>query len=170
MPVPYQAKMRTIAGVRTMVQTGPMRDNLPPHWLDLMDNERANRQPLALDRIDEIVQCFGTLRSIDSYYLRNSCYFSVRGRGARIAITARGLKLCRRIICGVCAIEYALRFSGFSQVQMVSVSIATVRISTKAAVGVLRHRGQLCTCKADLEIHKTGRTHLQWLRLAFGHW
>lgn len=71
-PVPYEEKMRTIAWVRTMVQTGPMRHYLPPHWLSLMDNDRANWQPLAQDRIDEIVQCFDTLRSIDGYYLRNA--------------------------------------------------------------------------------------------------
>lgn len=71
-PVPYEEKMRTIAWVRTMVQTGPMRDYLPPHWLNLMDTDRALWQPLAQDRIDEIVQCFDTLRSIDGYYLRNA--------------------------------------------------------------------------------------------------
>ena len=54
-PVPYEEKMRTIAWVRTMVQTGPLRGYLPAHWLSLMDNDRAHWQPLAQDRIDEIV-------------------------------------------------------------------------------------------------------------------
>ena len=55
-----------------MVQTGPLRSYLPAHWLSLMDNDRAHWQPLPQDRIDEIVQCFDTLRSIDGYYLRNA--------------------------------------------------------------------------------------------------
>ena len=71
-PLPYAEKMRTIAWVRTMVQTGPMRHYLPPHWLSLMDNDRAHWQPLPQDCIDEIVQCFDTLRSIEGYYLRNA--------------------------------------------------------------------------------------------------
>ena len=71
-PVPYDEKMRTIAWVRSMVQTGPMRHYMPPHWQSLMDNERTQWQPLVQDCIDEIVQCFNTLRSIDAYYLRNA--------------------------------------------------------------------------------------------------
>ncbi len=71
-PVPYEEKMRTIAWVRTVVQTGPLRSYLPAHWLSLMDNDRAQWQPLAQGRIDEIVQCFDTLRSIDGYYPRNA--------------------------------------------------------------------------------------------------
>ena len=50
--VPYEEKMRTVAWVRAMVQTGPLRHYLPPHWLKLMDAERTSWQPLAADRID----------------------------------------------------------------------------------------------------------------------
>jgi hypothetical protein len=70
--VPYEEKMRTVAWVRAMVQTGPLRHYLPPHWLKLMDAERTNWQPLAEDRIDAIVQSFNTLRRIEAYYLRNA--------------------------------------------------------------------------------------------------
>ena len=70
--VPYEEKMRTVAWVRAMVQTGPLRHYLPPHWLKLMDAERTSWQPLAADRIDAIVQSFNTLRGIEAYYLRNA--------------------------------------------------------------------------------------------------
>jgi hypothetical protein len=55
-----------------MIQTGPLRSYLPPHWLKLMDEERSASQPLAADRIDEIVHGFNTLRAIEGYYLRNA--------------------------------------------------------------------------------------------------
>ncbi len=71
-PVPYEEKTRTIAWIRAMVQTGPLRDYLPAHWLSLMDADRAKWQPLAQERIGEIVRCFDTLRSIEGYYLRNA--------------------------------------------------------------------------------------------------
>ena len=71
-PVPYEEKMRTIAWIRAMIQTGPLSNYLPAHWLSLMENDRTHWQPLAQDRIGEIVQCFDTLRSIDGYYLRNA--------------------------------------------------------------------------------------------------
>lgn len=71
-PVPYEEKTRTIAWIRAMIQTGPLCSYLPPHWLSLMENDRAHWQPLAQDRIGEIVRCFNTLRSIDGYYLRNA--------------------------------------------------------------------------------------------------
>ena len=71
-PVPYEEKMRTIAWIRAMIQTGPLSNYLPAHWLNLMENDRTHWQPLAQDRIGEIVQCFDTLRSIDGYYLRNA--------------------------------------------------------------------------------------------------
>ena len=64
--------MRTVAWVRAMVQTGPLRHYLPPHWLKLMDAERTSWQPLAADRIDAIVQSLNTLRGIEAYYLRNA--------------------------------------------------------------------------------------------------
>lgn len=70
--VPYEEKMRTIAWVRAMIQTGPLRAYLPAHWLKLMDEERSQWQPLPLEHIDEIVQSFDTLRSIEGYYLRNA--------------------------------------------------------------------------------------------------
>jgi len=70
--VPYEEKVRTIAWVRAMIQTGPLRHYLPPHWLKLMDEERTSWKPLAENRIDEIVQSFNTLRSIEGYYLRNA--------------------------------------------------------------------------------------------------
>lgn len=70
--VPYEEKMRTIAWVRAMIQTGPLRAYLPAHWQKLMDGERNAWQPLALERIDEIVQGFDVLRGIEGYYLRNA--------------------------------------------------------------------------------------------------
>jgi hypothetical protein len=71
-PVPYDEKVRTIAWIRVMVQTGSLRRYLPAHWLSLMDEERTRWQPLAQDRIGEIMQSFDTLRSIEGYYLRNA--------------------------------------------------------------------------------------------------
>jgi hypothetical protein len=71
-PVPYEEKTRTIAWVRAMIQTGPLRSYLPAHWIELMDAERTTWRPLAPELIDEIVQGFNTLRSIEGYYLRNA--------------------------------------------------------------------------------------------------
>ncbi len=70
--VPYEEKVRTIAGVRAMIQSGPLRHYLPAHWLELMDRECTEWKPLAAERIDEIVQSFNVLRSIEGYYLRNA--------------------------------------------------------------------------------------------------
>jgi hypothetical protein len=70
--VPYEEKARTIAWIRAMIQTGPLRHYLPPHWLHLMDVERTHWQVLPPGCIDEIVLGFDTLRSIDGYYLRNA--------------------------------------------------------------------------------------------------
>lgn len=70
--VPYEEKTRTIAWVRAMIQTGPLRHYLPARWLGLMDEERTGWEPLAADHIDEIVQSFNVLRSIEGYYLRNA--------------------------------------------------------------------------------------------------
>ncbi len=71
-PVPYDEKMRTIAWVRAMIQTGPLRHYLPAHWVKLMDEDRNHWQPLPQDCITEIVKSFDTLRSIVGYYLRNA--------------------------------------------------------------------------------------------------
>lgn len=70
--VPYEEKMRTIAWVRAMIQTGPLRNYVPASWMNLMDADRTGWQPLALERIDAIVQSFNTLRAIEGYYLRNA--------------------------------------------------------------------------------------------------
>jgi hypothetical protein len=70
--VPYEEKTRTIAWVRAMIQTGPLRHYLPARWLKLMDDERTGWKPLAVDQVDEIVQSFNVLRSIEGYYLRNA--------------------------------------------------------------------------------------------------
>ncbi len=70
--VPYEEKMRTLAWVRAMIQTGPLRSYVPASWLKLMDAERTGWQPLARERIDAIVQSFNTLRAIEGYYLRNA--------------------------------------------------------------------------------------------------
>jgi hypothetical protein len=70
--VPYDEKVRTIAWVRAMIQTGPLRHYLPAHWLKVMDETRNGWQPLAADRIDEIVSSFNVLRGIEGYYLRNA--------------------------------------------------------------------------------------------------
>lgn len=70
--VPYEEKVRTIAWVRAMIQTGPLRHYLPAHWLKLMDEERSAWRPLPADRVDEIVRSFNVLRSIEGYYLRNA--------------------------------------------------------------------------------------------------
>jgi hypothetical protein len=70
--VPYEEKLRTIAWVRGMIQTGPLRHYLPPSWRHLMDEARTQSAPLTPDRIDEIVHSFDVLRAIDGYYLRNA--------------------------------------------------------------------------------------------------
>jgi hypothetical protein len=70
--VPYDEKMRTIAWVRAMIQTGPLRHYLPAHWVALMDEDRSHWQPLPKDSIRDIVASFDTLRGIEGYYLRNA--------------------------------------------------------------------------------------------------
>lgn len=70
--VPYEEKARTIAWVRAMIQTGPLRSYLPAHWIELMDAERVSWRPPAPECIDEIVRGFNTLRGIEGYYLRNA--------------------------------------------------------------------------------------------------
>lgn len=71
-PVPFQEKMNTIAWVRSMIQTGPLRNYLPEHWQKLMDEQRANWQPLGKEHIHDIIRGFDQLRNIDGYYLRNA--------------------------------------------------------------------------------------------------
>ncbi|MHB1352546.1 MAG: hypothetical protein ACYCWA_04455 [Thiobacillus sp.] len=71
-PVPYAEKMRSIAWMRGIVQTGPLRHYLPPSWQQLMDEARTQATPLPPERIDEIVHSLDVLRAIDGYYLRNA--------------------------------------------------------------------------------------------------
>lgn len=71
-PLPYDEKMRTVAWIRAMVQTGPLRNSMPAHWRKLMDEQRATWQPMSRDLIREIVQGFDTLRGIEGFYLRNA--------------------------------------------------------------------------------------------------
>lgn len=71
-PVPYAEKMRTIAWMRGIVQTGPLRHYLPPAWQQLMDEARTEATPLTPERIDEIVHSLDVLRAIEGYYLRNA--------------------------------------------------------------------------------------------------
>jgi len=70
--VPYQEKMRIIRRVKDVVQKGPLRQYLPPHWQELMDQQREEWQPLAKQQIKEIIQSLNRLREIDGYYLRNA--------------------------------------------------------------------------------------------------
>lgn len=70
--VPYEEKVHTIAWIRAMVQTGPLRNYLPEHWRNVMDQQRASWKPMPKERIAEIVQAFDTLRGIEGYYLRNA--------------------------------------------------------------------------------------------------
>lgn len=70
--VPFEEKMNTIAWVRSMIQTGPLRNYLPKHWQDLMDEQRAHWQPVPRDLIHDIICGFDQLRAIEGYYLRNA--------------------------------------------------------------------------------------------------
>jgi hypothetical protein len=70
--LPYQKKMKAIRKVRNVVQTGPLREYLPPHWQTLMDRQREEWQPMAKNEIKEIMQSFKRLRQIDGFYLRNA--------------------------------------------------------------------------------------------------
>jgi len=71
-PVPFAEKMNTIAWVRSMIQTGPLRHYLPEHWQKLMDEQRANWQPVKQEQIHDIIRGFDQLRAIEGYYLRNA--------------------------------------------------------------------------------------------------
>ena len=88
-------KIRTIAWVRARIQSGPLRHYLPAPWLKLMDEERAGWQPLAAERIDEIVHSFNVLRSIEGYYLRNAAISLSEGI-VRASCTATAPTSCGR--------------------------------------------------------------------------
>lgn len=70
--LPYQKKMKVIRKLRDSVQTGPLRQYLPPHWQSLMDQQRAEWQPLDKNDIVRIMQSFSKLREIEGFYLRNA--------------------------------------------------------------------------------------------------
>ena len=70
--VPFKEKMNTIAWVRSMIQTGPLRNYLPEHWQKLMDEQRTNWQPVRKEQIHDIIRGLDQLRAIDGYYLRNA--------------------------------------------------------------------------------------------------
>lgn len=70
--LPYQKKMKAIRKVRDTVQTGPLREHLPPHWRTLMDRQRQEWRPLAKKDIKEIMLSLNRLRGIEGFYLRNA--------------------------------------------------------------------------------------------------
>ena len=70
--VPFEEKMNTIAWVSSMIQTGPLRNYLPKHWQQLMDEQRNSWQPVKKELIHDIIEGFHQLRAIDGYYLRNA--------------------------------------------------------------------------------------------------
>lgn len=70
--VPYQKKMKIIGRVRNTVQTGPLREYLPPHWRALMDRQREEWKPMAKKDIKQVVQSLNRLRGIEGFYLRNA--------------------------------------------------------------------------------------------------
>ena len=70
--VPYQKKLKIIRKVRDSVQTGPLRQYLPPHWQTLMDQQREKWQALDKKDISLIMQSFSKLREIEGFYLRNA--------------------------------------------------------------------------------------------------
>ena len=70
--VPYQKKLKIISRVRNMVQTGPVREYLPPHWRELMDEQRENWKPMAKKDIKQVAQSLNRLRGIEGFYLRNA--------------------------------------------------------------------------------------------------
>lgn len=70
--VPYAEKMRTVAWLRTMVQTGPLRNFLPRPWRKVLDEQRVEWRPPPRKGIAEIVNSLNTLRGIEGYYLRNA--------------------------------------------------------------------------------------------------
>ncbi|BAN36635.1 hypothetical protein SCD_n02836 [Sulfuricella denitrificans skB26] len=70
--VPYQKKLKIIGNVRNLVQTGPLREYLPPHWRTLMDRQREEWKPMAKKDIKQVVQSLNRLRGIEGFYLRNA--------------------------------------------------------------------------------------------------
>lgn len=70
--VPFEEKMNTIAWVSSMIQTGPLRNYLPKHWQQLMDEQRNSWQPVKKELIHHIIEGFHQLRAIEGYYLRNA--------------------------------------------------------------------------------------------------
>lgn len=77
--VPYQKKMKIIRKVRDSVQTGPLRQYLPPHWQTLMDQQRREWQPVDKSDIARIMQSFSKLREIEGFYLRNAAVSLAQG-------------------------------------------------------------------------------------------
>lgn len=77
--VPYQKKMKIIRKVRDSVQTGPLRQYLPPHWQTLMDQQRREWEPVDKSDISRIMQSFSKLREIESFYLRNAAVSLAQG-------------------------------------------------------------------------------------------
>ncbi|HUW50133.1 MAG TPA: hypothetical protein VMV75_03880 [Sulfuricella sp.] len=70
--VPYQKKMKIISRARNMVQTGSMREYLPPHWRELMDEQREKWKPMAKKDIKQVALSLNRLRGIEGLYLRNA--------------------------------------------------------------------------------------------------
>lgn len=77
--VPYQKKMKIISKVRESVQTGPLREYLPPHWQTLMDRQRQEWRPMDKKDIDRIMLSFNKLREIEGFYLRNAAVSLAQG-------------------------------------------------------------------------------------------
>jgi hypothetical protein len=71
-PVPFEEKLNTIAWVRSMIQSGPLRNYLPGHWRRLMDEQRGHWNPMKKADIGGIIHGMNRLRGIEGYYLRNA--------------------------------------------------------------------------------------------------
>jgi hypothetical protein len=76
---PYQKKMKIISKVKDSMQTGPLREYLPPHWQSLMDQQRREWQPMDKQDIERIMQSFNKLREIEGFYLRNAAVSLAQG-------------------------------------------------------------------------------------------
>ena len=70
--LPYQKKMKAIRRLRNQVQTGSLREYMPPHWRTLMDQQREEWKSMAKNDIKQIILSLNRLRSIEGYYLRNA--------------------------------------------------------------------------------------------------
>ena len=75
----YQKKMKIIRKVKDSVQTGPLREYLPPHWQSLMDRQHQEWQPMDKKDIARIMQYFNKLREIEGFYLRNAAVSLAQG-------------------------------------------------------------------------------------------